>query len=425
MLDIKIIRENSAIVKKDLKKRKDKESLKVLEEVIGLDEKWRNLKHKEDELRSSRNKLSKNINEVKKSGGDVKHILEKVKNIPDQIKKSEDKRKKLEIEMILKIRLLPNLMHTSVKYGKDDSDNVEVKKWGKIRKFDFPVKNHVELIENLKMGDFEQSAKISGHGFYVLKGDLASLNQALLRFTMDVMNKKNYTYIEPPLLIHKDVLNAAMDTEGFKNTIYKIEGEDLNLIGTSEHSLLGMHAGDAIPEWELPKKYFSYTMCFRKEIGSHGINEKGLWRTHQFNKVEQFVFCKPEDSDKLYDELQKNAEEIVQMLEIPYRIMEMCTGDLALWKHRSSDIEVWRPTTKEYGEVTSLSNCTDYQARDLNIKVVFRNGERKVLHTLNNTALASSRMLVAVIENYQNKDGSITIPKVLRPYMFGKEKIKE
>lgn len=425
MLDIKLLRETPEIIKKDLERRKDKEKLKLLDEILKIDQNWRKLKYEEDELRRQRNTLSQQINEAKKAGKDIKQILEKAKSIPDEIKKSEEKRTKLEAEIIQELKKLPNIMHPSVKYGKDDKENPEVKKWGKIKKHPFPIKNHVEIIEDLKLASFEESAKISGNGFYVLKGDLALLNQAIIRFAIEFMTRKGYTYVEPPLMIHKEVLDAAMDTEAFKNTIYSIEGEDLNMIGTSEHALLGIHADEAINEWELPKKYFSYTMCFRKEIGSHGINEKGLWRTHQFNKVEQFVFCKPEESENYYDELLKNTEEMIQLLELPYRIVECCTGDLAKWKNRSADIEVWRPTTESYGEITSLSNCTDYQARDLNIKTVYRNGERKVLHTLNNTAIATSRMLVAIIENYQEKDGSITIPKVLRPYMFGKEIIQK
>jgi len=316
-------------------------------------------------------------------------------------------------------------MHESVPLGKDDSENVELRKVGEIKEFNFPVKNHVEILEDLGLVDFETSAKVSGNGFYFLKGNLGLLNQALIRFTIDFMSSKGYTYIEPPLMLHKEVLDAAMDTVSFADTIYSINGEDLNLIGTSEHALLGLHTNEAINENELPKKYFSYSMCFRKEIGSHGINEKGLWRTHQFNKVEQFIFCKPEDSYKYYDELLSNSEEIFQKLGLPYRVIECCSGDLATWKAKSADIEVYRPTTKNYGEVTSLTNCTDFQARGLMIRVVYNSGERAILHTLNNTAVATSRALVAIIENYQNEDGSINVPEALKPYMNGLEVIRK
>ena len=233
------------------------------------------------------------------------------------------------------------------------------------------------------------------------------------------MQGKGYTYVEPPLMIRKEVLQAAIDVAEFGQTIYTIEGEELALIGTSEHALLGIHKDDALQEKELPKKYFSYSMCFRKEVGAHGINERGLWRTHQFNKVEQFIFCAPEDSGKLFDELLQNSEEILHALGLPYRVVEICAGDLSAWKHRSYDVEVWRPTTKNYGEVMSLSNCTDYQARKLGIKVVGKDGSRKVLHTLNNTALATSRIMVAILENFQTKNGTVKVPQILWPYMHG------
>ena len=311
---------------------------------------------------------------------------------------------------------MPNIISKCTPIGKDSSDNKEIKKFGKVKKFSYPIKTHVELAENLGIADFDESAKTSGNGFYYLKNELAYLNQALIRFTIDYMKKKKYEYIETPLMIKQDIFAASEGIQTFANSIYKVEASDLALIGTAEHALMAMHVGETFQEKELPKKYFSYSMCFRKEIGSHGINEKGLWRTHQFNKVEQFVFCLPEDSEKYYDELMKNSEGILKELELPYRVIEICTGDLAPWKYRSADIEVWRPTTESYGEVMSLSNITDYQAREHNIRVVRKNGEREVVHTLNNTALATSRILVALLENNQNKDGSINIPKSLWKY---------
>ena len=238
------------------------------------------------------------------------------------------------------------------------------------------------------------------------------------------MGKKGYEYVEPPLMVNRKIIRAKGDFEAFKDALYKIEGEDLYLIPTAEDPILGMLSGKTIPEEKLPLKFYGYSMCFRKEIGSHGINEKGFWRTHQFNKVEQFIFCHPKDSWKYYEELKKNSEEIMKKLGLPYRVIECCTGDLADWKARSEDIEVYRPTTKNYGEVISLSNCTDYQARNLNIRGVNRKGERYVLHTLNNTALATSRIMVAILENYQQKDGSVKVPRVLQSYMNGKKVIK-
>ena len=421
MIDIKDLRENPEGYKKNTKKKgKD---VSVVKEVLAIDEVWRKLKLKADQLRSKRNKVSKKISEEKKKGGNVSLLLKKAKEIPGKLKKLGEKEREVYGELKEKLYGIPNLMHEKVPVGKDDSDNVVGKKVGKIPKFGFPVKNHVELVENLGIADFDASAKTSGSGFYYLKGDLALLNRALINFAIDFMEKKGYEYIEPPLMVNQKVARAKGDFEAFKDALYKIEGEDLYLIPTAEDAILGMLSDKTIPEEKLPLKFYGYSMCFRKEIGSHGINEKGFWRTHQFNKIEQFVFCHPKDSWKYYEELKKNSEEIMKKLGLPYRVIESCTGDLANWKARSEDIEVYRPTTKNYGEVISLSNCTDYQARDLNIRGLSKKGERYILHTLNNTALATSRILVAIIENYQQKDGSIKIPKVLQSYMDGKKVI--
>lgn len=423
MIDIELLRTNPKLVKDNIKKKFQDEKLVLVDEVVKLDVKIRELKQKAQSLRAERNTLSSQINEAKKSGKDVKKILEKAKKIPEQIKEYEDEEMKLIALLSGMMVKIPNIISKHTPSGKDASQNKEIRKAGKPKKLDFPVKTHVELSESLGIADFEASARVSGKGFYYLKDDLALLNQALIRFAIDFMIKKGYSYIETPLMLNEKAIFASMDKAAIEASVYSIQDEDLNLIGTAEQSLLAMHAGDLIPDSELPKKYFSYTMCFRKEIGAHGINEKGLWRTHQFNKIEQFVFCKPEDSEKIYDELLKNSEEILDKLELPYRVLEICSGDLGDWKFRSADLEVYRPTTKEYGEVMSLSNCTDYQARKLNIKCIDKKGEKRVLHTLNDTALATSRILVALLENNQNKDGSVTIPKVLIPYMNGKTKI--
>ena len=422
MLDIKLIRENPDLVKENMKKKSQDPS--SVDKLLDLDKKKLELMKKSQSLRHSRNELSQQISQAKKDNDQSKasSLLEEAKNIPLEITKIEEKLKKIDSDIEKLLLIIPNIMHDSVPIGKDDSENVEIKKWGEPRKFDFEIKNHVEILEDLGVANFDMSAKTTGNGFYFLKGDLALLNQAIIQYAIKFMNDRGYTYIEPPLMLRKNILDAAMDTESFKDTIYSIEGEDLHLIGTSEYSLLGMHSGQVLQENELPKKYFSYSMCFRKEIGSHGINEKGLWRTHQFNKVEQFVFCKPEDSYKYYDELLENSEQLFQDLELPYRVIECCSGDLATWKAKSCDIEVWRPTIESYGEETSLTNCTDFQARGLGIRIAYKDGNRAVLHTLNNTAIATSRALVGIIENCQEKDGSITIPKVLRPYV-GKDKI--
>ncbi|MDP3727840.1 MAG: serine--tRNA ligase [bacterium] len=414
MIDIYLVREHPELFEKSYTRMKRPELLKQFKELVEKDKQLRTIKINLDSLRSQKNILSQEINSLRKAGKSIDAILKKMKELPEEVKKKEEEYAAFAERVQELLKTLPNIIHEKVPYGVSDKDNVELKKWGKIKKFNFPVKSHVEVLEALDAVNFDASARGTGHGFYYLKGDFALLNQALIRFVLDHMVKKKFTYIEPPLMLKKDLLFKSIDPKAFEQSVYCVEGEDMCLIGTSEYSLLAMYSDQIVTD--LPKKYFSYTMCFRKEVGAHGINERGLWRTHQFNKVEQFIFCKPEESWKFYDELLKNTEEIFQALELPYRVIEICTGDLAVWKARSADIEVWRPTTQAYGEVVSLSNCTDYQARALNIRYEEK-GERKVVHTLNNTAIATSRALVAIVEHYQQKDGSIAIPTVLQKYM--------
>jgi len=420
MIDIKLLRENPELIKENIRKKAQDKKLHLVDNILEYDKEIKAIRSEAESLRHRRNILSEDINKHKKEGKDVKHLLQEVKEIPENIKKIEEKQSHIEEKILASLKQLPNIIYSGVPIGESDKDNVEIKTGGKIRKFDFPIKNHIEILENLKIADWDASSKVSGTGFYYLKNDLAILNQALIRFAIDFMLKKNYEYIEPPLMLNENAIFASMDKAAIEQSVYSIKDEDLNLIGTSEQAVLAMHSGDTIPESELPRKYFSYSMCFRREIGAHGINEKGLWRTHQFNKVEQFIFCRPEDSEKYYDELLENSEGILQALELPYRVIEICTGDLADWKYRSADLEVWRPTLNTYGEVMSLSNCTDYQARKLGIKCVDKQGNKRILHTLNDTALATSRILVTIVENNQNSDGTITVPKVLVPYMHGK-----
>ena len=425
MLDIKFIKDNSEIVKENIKKKFQDNKIHLVDETISKYNEWKDIKQKIDELRSDRNKISQEINQAKKENKEIKHFLKQVKEIPKKINDLEGKAKKLQTKINEIILVIPNIIHKSVPIGKDESENKVLKKHGKIPKFNFQIKNHVELTEKLNLADYDVSTKVSSKGFYYLKNKLALLNQALIRFAIDFMQKKDYNYIEPPLMLNKEAIFASMDKEAIENSVYQIKDEDLNLIGTAEQPLLAMHTNQVISEADLPKKYFSYSMCFRKEIGAHGINEKGLWRTHQFNKIEQFIFCRPEDSYKYYEELLKNSERILQELQLPYRVIEICSGDLADWKSKSADLEVYRPTTKDYGEVMSLSNCTDYQARKLNIKILRKDNSREILHTLNDTLLATSRIMVAILENYQQKDGSVKIPKVLHKYMYGIKKIEK
>lgn len=424
MIDIKDLRERPDIYKKNTEKKG--KNLGVVKSLLVVDEKWRTIKKQADDLRSERNSVSEAINQAKKQKDEKKarDLIFRAQEIPDKLKKLEEQEGEAFAELSFFLKEIPNLMHPDVPKGQSEKQNKVTKVVGKKTKLAFKPKTHVEILEVLDFVDFDASAEIAGTGFYYLKKDLALLNRALINFTIDFMIKKGYTYIEPPLMINKKIAAAAGDLDAFKNALYKIEGEDLYMIPTAEHTILGMLSNKTIPEEKLPLKLFGYSMCFRKEIGSHGINEKGLWRTHQFNKVEQFIFCKPKDSWKHYDELRKNSEEIMKKLKLPYRILEICSGDLGNWKARSEDIEVWRPTTNDYGEVGSLSNCTDYQARDLNIRGLSSKGDRYVLHTLNNTALATSRIMVAIIENFQEKDGSVKIPVVLQSYMGGKKKIE-
>lgn len=423
MIDLKDLREQPNKYRANMKKKGRDQ--KIIDHVLNTDEKWRGLKMQADSLRAERNKVSEAINQAKKHGRDAGDLIRKAREIPEKLKQMESEETRIWSQLHENLCEIPNLMHPQVPQGKSEKDNVVRKTIGKKTKLGFPAKTHVELAEALDLADFDASAKVAGTGFYYLKKDFALLNRALINFAIDFMVKKRYAYVEPPLMINMKIAAAAGDLKAFANALYKIEDEDLYMVPTAEHPILGMLSDKTILEKKLPMKFFGYSMCFRKEIGSHGINEKGLWRTHQFNKVEQFIFCKPKDSWKYYEELMKNSEEIMKKLKLPYRIIEICTADLGDWKARSHDIEVWRPTTQSYGEVGSLSNCTDYQARDLNIRGVDSKRERYVLHTLNNTALATSRIMVAILENFQQKDGSIKIPSVLQKYMGGRKKIAQ
>jgi len=425
MLDIKLFRENPKLIKESLKKRKDSEKLKLVNEIIKLDQDWRDKKLKLDELRKKRNEVSHNIAKFKKEGKDVKKFLEEASKIPTKLEKLEKDVEYIKNKLNENLMRMPNILHESVPYGKDDTENKEIRKWGKPYKFDFELKSHVEILENLGLVDFERSAKISGSGFYILLGDLALLEQAVTRFAINTMLKKNFVLLQPPLMMRRQPYEGVTDLEDFENVMYKIDNDDEYLIATSEHPMAAMYMNETIDESQLPLKFVGSSMCFRKEIGAHGIDTKGLFRLHQFNKVEQFVFCKPEESWKLHEEMIKNAEEVFQALEIPYRIVNICTGDIGTVAAKKYDLEGWSPRQKKYTELCSCSNVTDYQARRLNIKYGKEGGEKQILHTLNSTVVATSRVLVAIIENYQNKDGTVTIPKVLLPYMDKKKLLKK
>ncbi|MBR9691376.1 serine--tRNA ligase [Candidatus Woesearchaeota archaeon] len=423
MLDIKFIRENPEKVKENIKKKFQDEKIQAVDDLIKKDQEYRELLQESEKLRFERNKITSDINKAKKIGDDISRLVNKAKKIPDQIREVEDKLKKLKIEIKQLLYIIPNMIHKSVPTGKNDKENKVRETIGKPKKFDFDVKSHVEIAENLDVADFDTSAKISGNGFYYLKGDLALLNMALVNFARDYMVKQDYQYIEPPLMIKQEILTGVYSHEEIQQMAYKIEGEDLFLIATSEHPLIGMFINKTINKEKLPIKITGFSACFRKEIGSHGIDEKGLYRTHQFNKQEMIVICEPEDSYKFYDEMNKHSKTIFKKLGLPIREVECCSGDLGDLKAKSSDLEAWSPRRKEYFEITSLTNMEAAQARRLNIKATDKK-EKYFVHTLNNTVMATSRAMVAILENYQNKDGSVNIPKVLQPYMNGKTKIE-
>ena len=422
MIDIKLIRENPELVRKNIKKKFQDEKIFLVDKVKRLDERWRKLKYEEDNLRSERNKISEQINQIKKQKKDASKLIKKARAIPKKIERVREKRKKLEGEIKQIMYDIPNIIHKSVPIGKDDSKNVEIKKIGKAKKFNFPIKGHVELGEKLGMLDFDTSAKVSGKGFYYLKGDLALLNIALISFARDYMLKKGFEYVEPPLMIREEILKGVYSSKEINAMAYKIEGEDLYLIATAEHPLIGQFISKTIKKEHIPIKQTGYSMCFRKEIGSHGIDEKGIFRTHQFNKQEMIVICEPEESYKWYDKISKYSIDIFKSLGIPVRVLEICSGDLADLKAKSCDLEAWSPKQKKYFEVGSLTNMEEAQARRLNIKIEDK-AKRYFAHTLNNTVIATSRALVGLMENHQQKDGSIKIPKVLQKYMSGKKVI--
>lgn len=423
MLDIKFIREHPDAVRNDLKKRKDSEKLNWFEDLVTKDTEYREMLVEAEGLRKKRNIISEEINALRKQGKDIKEKVAESKLLPAKIKEIEDKITNVKEKVDFYLMRLPNVLHESVPYGADDKDNVTVKEHGKIPKKDFELKPHGELIVDLGIGDFDQAAKVSGRGFYYLKGDLALLEQALFRLAVDHLVKKSYTLIHPPIMLGKEAYSGVTDLADFESVMYKIDGEDLYLIATSEHPICAMLKDKVFTEAELPLKAVGFSPCFRKEIGGHGVDTKGIYRVHQFYKIEQFVFCKPEDSWKFHEEIRQNAEELFQALELPYRVISICTGDIGIVAAKKYDIEVWMPRQNKYGEVVSCSNCTAYQAVRSNIRYEKKDGNREYIHTLNSTAIATTRAMVAILENFQNKDGSVDIPKVLQPYMAGKKKI--
>ena len=422
MLDLKFIRENSDLVRKNIEKKFQHDKFKFLDELLEKDKKYREILYAVEKLRKRRNSLSKEISEKKKTGQDADKLLLEAKKLPEELSKKEEELSKLKEHITFLQLKIPNIIADDVPLGKSDKDNVVKRVIGRPPKFTFDVKGHVEIGESLGIADFDGASRISGRGFFFLKGDLARLNQALIRFTIDFMIEKGYTLVEPPLMLSEESIHTVMPFSDFQEHAYKMDGKDQYLIATSEHPLVAWFKDQVIEKPRLPIKLVGYSQCFRQEIGSHGIDEKGLFRTHQFNKVEQVIICEPEDSEKYYAEILRNSVELYQLIGIPIRIIECCSGDLSDMKYKSEDVEAYSTRKKDYFEVGSCSNLTTAQARRANI-VVFDGRERYTPHTLNNTAIATSRCMVAILENFQNADGSVSIPDVLQRYMGGLRKI--
>ncbi|MBC8502989.1 MAG: serine--tRNA ligase [Nitrosopumilus sp.] len=421
MLDPKLIKEKPEMIRNMLKSRAVEFDL---DELIKTDEKRREFIIKTDDLRKKKNQIGIRISEKKKAKEDASSILAEMKNISSELTKFESEQEAVENKYLKLASTIPNLVHESVPVGIDDSANIEIKKWGNIPKFDFKVKDHIDISENLNLVDLERAAKVAGSRFYYLKNDLVRLNQALINFGLDFLAEKGYSLIQPPYMINRESMEGAVIAEDFEEVIYKIQDEDLYMIGTSEHAMAAMHSKEIIEGKNIPMKYAGISPCFRKEAGAHGRDQKGIFRVHQFDKIEQFVFSKPEDSWKEHEKLLAVAEEFYQKLEIPYRVMLLSTGDIGKISAKTYDIEAWMAGQNAYREIVSCSNCLEYQARRLKIR--FRdktNEDTQYIHTLNSTLIATTRVLVSIMENFQTKEGHILIPKVLQPYMGNQKEI--
>jgi seryl-tRNA synthetase len=413
MLDIKLIRENPSFVRENLARRGDPENLRMLDELIECDKLWRQHLTRLNELRRERNRITAQIAEAKKKGGDITAIVSRAKAVDGEITELEKQVADYEEKVHNYLMLLPNLLHESVPIGKDEFDNVTVRTWGEPPKFSFPPKDHIDLGLSLDIMDVERAGKIAGARFFYLKKEGVLLDMALMSYALEEMVKKGFTPIEPPFLMRRKPYEGVIALSDFENDLYKVEGEDLYLIATSEHPMAAMYMNEVLKAEDLPIKLVGVSTNFRKEAGAHGKDTRGIFRTHQFNKVEQFVFCKPEDSWKIHEELVRNAEELVQKLGLPYRVVNVCTGDIGKVAAKKYDIEAWMPAQNAYREIVSCSNCTDYQARRLNIKYREKEGEppKGFVHTLNSTALATGRTIVAILENYQQEDGLSDSPR--------------
>lgn len=425
MLDIKFVRENPDLVKENIKKKFQDKKLPLVDEVIELDEKARSAQQEGDELRKKRNELSKQIGGLMKEGKkeEAESVKEEVRKIGDRITELEARETTDRDELRKRMLIIPNIIDPSVPIGPDDTHNVENERFGEPKVPDFPIPYHTDIMESFGGIDLDAAGKVAGNGFYYLIGDIARLHSSVLAYARDFMIGKGFTYVVPPFMIRSRVVDGVMSFEEMDAMMYKIEGEDLYLIGTSEHSMIGRFIDSMNDEEKLPYTLTSYSPCFRKEKGAHGIEERGVYRIHQFEKQEMIVVCKPEESMDWYEKLWKFTVELFRSLDVPVRTLECCSGDLADLKVKSCDVEAWSPRQKKYFEVGSCSNLGDAQARRLNIKVKGADGSKYLAHTLNNTVVAPPRMLIAFLENNINEDGTVNIPKPLQPYMGGTEKL--
>ncbi|MBO6231858.1 MAG: serine--tRNA ligase [Ruminiclostridium sp.] len=426
MLDIKFLRENPDVVKENIKKKFQDQKLPLVDEVIELDAESRRTQQEADGLRADRNRISKEIGALMGQGkkDEAEEAKKKVGEFSARLAELEQKETELG-EKITKIMMtIPNIIDPSVPIGKDDSQNVEVQRFGEPKVPDFEVPYHTDIMEKLHGIDLDAARRVAGNGFYYLMGDIARLHSAVIAYARDFMINRGFTYCVPPFMIRSNVVTGVMSFAEMDAMMYKIEGEDLYLIGTSEHSMIGKYIDTIVPEETLPHTLTSYSPCFRKEKGAHGLEERGVYRIHQFEKQEMIVICKPEDSPMWFDKLWQNTVDLFRSMDIPVRTLECCSGDLADLKVKSVDVEAWSPRQKKYFEVGSCSNLGDAQARRLKIRIAGADGKKYLAHTLNNTVVAPPRMLIAFLENNMNEDGSVNIPEVLRPYMGGMSKIE-
>ena len=421
MLDPKLIKESPEVLREMLKARAVDFDLDAL---IESDQKRREFIIKTDELRKKKNQVALEISQKKKAGEDVSSILDEMKNVSSELAKLETEQEGIEIKYSKLAFTIPNLIHKTVPVGVDETANKEIKKWGTIPEFDFKINDHVDISEKLGLVDLERAAKVAGSRFYYLKNDLVRLNQSLIHYALDFLSKKEYSLIQPPYMINRQSMEGAVIADDFEEVIYKVDEEDLYMIGTSEHAMAAMHSKEIIEGKDLPLRYAGVSPCFRKEAGAHGRDQKGIFRVHQFDKIEQFVFSRPEDSWKEHERMLAITEEFYQKLEIPYKVVLLSTGDMGKISAKTYDIEAWMAGQNAYREIVSCSNCLDYQARRLKIR--FRdktNDDTQYLHTLNSTLIATTRIMVSIMENFQTKDGHIKIPNVLQNYMGDQKEI--